>query len=224
MALICAGFVMEKPSGLLAVSVVLLMGAIAVVFPFPLRILLFPQPIQRVLAGTVQLEFRREINKPEIQTQLQARRTELMQLKLKQAELEQTNNAAEIARISQQIKQKDREIKDLLYQLYEPVGLTQKNVKNAFATPDKTNNWWNVAIEFDSEGAEKFAQLTKSVAGTGRAIGIFLNNELISSPIVDAQYAQTGIIGGRAVITGHFTAKSADELAVQLRGGNSAIP
>ncbi|XWK87757.1 MAG: hypothetical protein U7127_26805 [Phormidium sp.] len=215
---------MEKPSRLLAVSVVLLIGAIAVVFPFPLRILLFPQPIQRVLAYTVQLEFRREINKPEIQTQLQARRTELIQLKLKQAQLEQTNNGAEIARISEQIKQKEQEIKELLYQLYESVGLTEKNVKNAFATPDKTNNSWDVTIEFDREGAEKFAQLTKSVAGTGRSIGIFLNNELISSPIVDAQYAETGILGGRAVITGNFTAKSADELAMQLRGGNSAIP
>lgn len=224
MALICAGFVMEKPSSLLAVSVVLLIGAIAVVFPFPLRILLFPQPMQRVLAGVVQLEFRREINKPEIQTQLQARRTELIQLKLKQAQLEQTNNGAEIARISEQIKQKEQEIKELLYQLYESVGLTEKNVKNAFATPDKTNNSWDVMIEFDREGAEKFAQLTKSVAGTGRSIGIFLNNELISSPIVDAQYAETGILGGRAVIRGNFTAKSADELAMQLRGGNSAIP
>lgn len=214
----------EKPSRLLALSVVLLIvGAIAVLLPFPLRIWLFPQPTQRVLAGTVQLEFRREINKPEIQTQLQAKRRELIQLKLKQAELEQTNNAVEIARISEQIKQKDREIKDILYQLYEPVGLTEKNVKNAFATLDQSNTW-NVAIEFDSEGAEKFAELTKNMAGTGRTIGIFLNQELISAPVVDAQYAETGIIGGRAVISGNFTVKSAYELAVKLRGETSATP
>ncbi|MFB2934443.1 hypothetical protein ACE1B6_04125 [Aerosakkonemataceae cyanobacterium BLCC-F154] len=221
MALFCAGFVMKKPSLFLALGVVLLMGAIATVLPLPLRLFLFPQNFQRVLAATVQLEFRREINNPEIKAQLQVKRTELIQLKLQQSELEQTNNVAEIARISQEITQKNQEIQALLYQMYEPVGLTEKNVKNALATPDQ-NNSWSVTIEFDSEGAKKFAELTKSIAGTGRTIGIFLNQELISTPIVDVQYAETGIMGGKAVIMGNFTAKSADRLAVQLRGGSSA--
>lgn len=223
MALICAGFVMKKPSSLLVLSVVLLMGAIAFIFPFPLRLLLFPQQSQRVLAATVQLEFRRETNNPGVKAQLQVKRAELIQLKLKQSELEQTNNRAEIAKIAEEINQKNQEIQALIYQLYEPVGLTEKNVKDAFATPDQNNNW-SVTIEFDSEGAKKFTELTKSMAGTGRTVGIFLNQELISAPIVDAQYAETGIMGGKAVITGNFTAKSADELAVQLRGGNSATP
>lgn len=212
---------MEKPSRLLAPIVVFLMGAIAVLLPFPLRIFLFTQQSQRVLAAEVQLEFRREINKPEVKAQLQVRQTELMQLKLKQAELSQTNNAADMARISQQINQKNQEIQALLFQLYESVDLTQKNVKDAFATPDRSNNW-NVEIQFDSEGAKKFAQLTQSVAGTGRSIGIFVNKELISAPVVDAQYAETGIIGGRAAIAGNFTAKSAYELAVQLRGASAS--
>ncbi|MFB2934442.1 protein translocase subunit SecD [Aerosakkonemataceae cyanobacterium BLCC-F154] len=182
-----------------------------------------PQEAERVLGGTAQLEFRQETNKPEIQAQLQVRQTELALLQQQKAELAKINDPAAIAANAAQIKQKVAEVQALQLQVYESVGLTGKNLKTAAPQTDQGNQW-NVAIEFDNEGAEKFAQLTKNIAGTGRAIGIFLDNQLISSPIVDAQYANTGIAGGRAIISGNFDTKTAYELAVQLRGGALPFP
>ena len=98
-----------------------------------------------------------------------------------------------------------------------------KNLKNARYGPSQGIEW-QVIIDFDNEGEEKFANLTKQVAGTGRSIGIFLDNILISAPVVSPQFAVTGITGGSAVITGNFTAESANEMAVQLRGGSLPFP
>jgi preprotein translocase subunit SecD len=81
-----------------------------------------------------------------------------------------------------------------------------------------------VAIRFDQKGGELFAGLTKDLAGTGRGIGIFLDNELISSPSVSVEFAATGITGGSAVITGRFQAQEANDLGVQLRGGALPVP
>jgi preprotein translocase subunit SecD len=41
---------------------------------------------------------------------------------------------------------------------------------------------------------------------------------------VDVQYAETGITGGGAVISGNFTAESARDLEIQLRGGALPLP
>jgi preprotein translocase subunit SecD len=81
-----------------------------------------------------------------------------------------------------------------------------------------------VGIRFDKEGGDKFAELTKRLAGTGRSIGIFLDNVLISAPIVGVEHAQTGIQGGGATITGNFDAKAATELAIQIKGGSLPVP
>lgn len=87
-----------------------------------------------------------------------------------------------------------------------------------------SSNRWEVVIEFDSEGAAKFTDLSRTMAGTGRSIGIFLDSRLISYPIVNVRYADTGITGGIAVISGNFDAESASDLAIQLRGGALPLP
>ena len=69
-----------------------------------------------------------------------------------------------------------------------------------------------------------FADLTKAVAGTGRTLGIFLDNAVISAPTVNVEFAKTGITGGNAVITGRFKAEEANDLAIQLRGGALPVP
>ena len=66
--------------------------------------------------------------------------------------------------------------------------------------------------------------MTKDLAGTGRSIGIFLDNAPISTPVVGAQFAATGITGGKAVIAGNFTTEAANDLAVQIRGGSLPVP
>ncbi len=102
--------------------------------------------------------------------------------------------------------------------------MTGKNLKDARPSPTQAGNAWEVAIRFDDAGGQKFAELTKNLAGTGRSIGIFLDNNLVSAPVVGVEFASTGISGGSAVITGNFTVETANDLAVQLRGGSLPFP
>jgi preprotein translocase subunit SecD len=55
-------------------------------------------------------------------------------------------------------------------------------------------------------------------------LGIFLDDVLISAPIVGPEFARTGITGGTAVITGNFTVETATDLAVKLRAGALPVP
>ncbi|WP_017717982.1 protein translocase subunit SecD [Kamptonema formosum] len=183
-----------------------------------------PQQAERVLGGTAQLEFRKETNNGELTAELDVRKQEFQQLLSKQAELEGKGDAAAVAQNEAALKQKNEQVEALSTKLYESVGLTGKNLKDAYAQPTSAGNRWEVGLNFDAEGGEKFAELTKNLAGTGRRIGIFLDNKLISAPVVGPEFAQTGITGGRAVITGNFTAESANELGVQLRGGALPVP
>jgi len=81
-----------------------------------------------------------------------------------------------------------------------------------------------VTLNFNREGAEKFAELTKSIAGTGRVLGIVLDGRSISEATVGPEFKAAGIAGGAASITGSFSAEEARELEVQLRGGSLPLP
>jgi preprotein translocase subunit SecD len=181
-----------------------------------------PQQAERVLGGTAQLDFRRE--NPEARAFLNVRQQELEQLLFQQQELENQKNAAAIAANKAKLEEKQKQIAELSEKLFERTGLTGKNLKNASAAPTPVGKNWLVEIEFDSRGAELFADLTKQVAQNGTRLGIFLDEKLISAPGVDRQYAQSGITGGRAQITGNFTFETANELALQLRGGALPVP
>lgn len=83
---------------------------------------------------------------------------------------------------------------------------------------------WEVAVDFTEKGAQQFADLTREVAGTGRAVGIFMDNELLSAPTVDVSYGETGITGGRAVISGTFSQAEAEAIALQIQSGAFPAP
>lgn len=177
-----------------------------------------PKEAERVLGGTAELDFRKQ--KPGTEAQLRIEQQIRGELLLKQEELRQDNdqkaileNQAALARSNEAIRQ-----------LFEDANLTGKNLKDAGYQPTQSGNTWEVTLQFDAQGGQGFAQLTKDLAGTGRSIGIFLDEVLISSPVVGPEFAQTGITGGSAVITGNFTAQSSRELAVQLRGGALPVP
>lgn len=72
-----------------------------------------------------------------------------------------------------------------------------------------------VHLEFNAEGAAKFAQLTGS--HVGEQLAIVLDNKVHSAPVI-----QTRITGGMATITGRFTLEEAQNLAIVLRAG--ALP
>ncbi|MEO1446237.1 MAG: hypothetical protein AAFV46_08375, partial [Cyanobacteria bacterium J06635_11] len=67
-----------------------------------------------------------------------------------------------------------------------------------------------------------FAEQTKLMAGTGRTIGLFLDNVLLSTPVVSVDFADKGIDSGSAVISGNFTKAAAKALEIQLKSG--ALP
>lgn len=175
-----------------------------------------PQQAERVLGGTAKLDFREQL--PGTETQLAIERQLQQELLAKQAALKTNPNEAAIKENQAALKRSN----EAIAKLFKSSGLGGENLKDALAEP--AGNDWNVALRFDTKGGDLFAQLTKNLAGTGRSIGIFLDERMISSPVVGVEFAQTGITGGNAVIQGRFTTQEANDLAVQLRGGALPVP
>lgn len=74
-----------------------------------------------------------------------------------------------------------------------------------------------VAVSFTKEGADLFAEITR--AHVGEQLGIFLDGELLSAPVINE-----AITGGTAIISGNFTLESARELAHNLSFGALPVP
>ena len=178
-----------------------------------------PEQAERVLGGTAQLEFRNQ--KQGTEGQLAALQRIAQQQLLEQQALLGTDNAEAIAANQAAIAATQQDI----LALFAESDLTGDKLRDALARPmGGPGGAWEVVIEFNQEGADLFAQLTRDIAGTGRGVGIFLDDQLISAPAVDVQYAQNGITGGSAVISGRFDAESARDLEIQLRGGSLPLP
>ncbi|MEM8504628.1 MAG: hypothetical protein AAF716_15905 [Cyanobacteria bacterium P01_D01_bin.1] len=169
-----------------------------------------------VFANTGQLSLRAQ--KPETEAALAENIETLQRLLVEQDTLKQTDKLTEAKALQPQI---DEARADIL-ELYEPSDLTGELISDAQAVLMSGFNTWEVSVWFNDEGAEKFAQQTQVIAGTGRTIGIFLDDVLLSTPTVDVAYAESGIQGGRAVISGNFTAEAAKALEAQLKSG--ALP
>jgi preprotein translocase subunit SecD len=179
-----------------------------------------PQEAEKVLGGTAQLDFREQ--KPNTQDQFQqiSLQNRMAQAQMAALKKSGSKDLQAITKAKDDLKKSNESIG----QLFSAPQLTGKNLKDAQPRPTQTVDSWDVVLAFDQPGGKAFAELTKSLAGTGRSIGIFLDNSLISSPIVDIQYKATGISGGGATINGNFKAKDAESLAVQLRGGALPLP
>jgi preprotein translocase subunit SecD len=86
---------------------------------------------------------------------------------------------------------------------------------NATVQVNTTTGQPEVAFEWNSEGATLFEQITKR--DLNKPLGIFLDNQLISAPTVQA------VISDRGVITG-LSLADAKTLAVQLNSGTLKVP
>jgi preprotein translocase subunit SecD len=172
---------------------------------------------ERVLGGMAQLDFREQIEGTDQRLPIES--AHLRELQLKQQQLRNGGDAKAIAANKAAIQVSAQEI----VKLFKDVGLTGKGLTDAFASNEGGTSW-SVAIRFDREGGEQFMALTKRLAGQRRAIGIFLDNVLVSAPVVGDEHKATGIQGGGATITGNFDAQSANELAVQIKGGALPVP
>lgn len=158
----------------------------------------------------LQLEIRSQRRGTEAQLKIY-----LAQLRPLQAEQAALKRSGDVAKL-----QANQAALDRLYPqvalLFEPANLNNSHIIDAFPEFSGSTEW-AIGIRFNPEGSQRFAELTRQIAGTGRSVGIFIDGKLISAPIVDLVYAKTGITGGSAVIQGNFTAEEAKQLATQFR-------
>jgi len=179
-----------------------------------------PEQAERVLGGTAQLDFREQRRDTTSQFQVLIQQQQILQFQLEDLRAAEELDRAAIAEATDNLRDTNAELREL----FGEALLTGDNLRDARAEPLPQGDSWQVVLRFDPEGADAFAELTKNVAGTGRTLGIFLDDELVSAPSVGPQFADQGITGGSAVITGGFTAREAQDLAIQLRGGSLPLP
>lgn len=95
--------------------------------------------------------------------------------------------------------------------------LTGKHLQRSQVTFNQKTGEPQVSLEFNSEGARIFEDITKK--NVGKPVAIFLDNQLISAPRVNDV-----ISGGEAVITGNFVIDEAKKLSIQLNAGALPVP
>jgi len=101
-----------------------------------------------------------------------------------------------------------------------PTGLTGKDLKKATVTFSQGGNNTGqpeVSLEFTTEGAKKFGEITQR--NVGRQLAIFLDNQPVTTPVVSE-----AILSGTAQISGNFTTKAATDLSIQLNAGALPVP
>ncbi len=100
---------------------------------------------------------------------------------------------------------------------YDDTQLTGQQLDQATVTFDQTTSAPIVSLQFNSEGADLFEQITSN--NIGKTIAIYLDGQAISTPVVNQ-----AISGGQAVISGNFTLDEAKTLARRLNEGALPVP
>ena len=178
-----------------------------------------PAQAERVIGTTAQLDFRKQKKgtESELGARLQVQRAAAIQREI----LKNSTDQKAIAESEAAYKKSIEDLKGI----FERTGLTGNMLKDAVASPTGNGpDSWQVALTFDDKGGDLFAKTTGEIGGTGRSLGIFLDDKLISSPSVGPEFQGKGITGSRAVITGNFNLDTATELALQLRAGALPVP
>lgn len=96
-------------------------------------------------------------------------------------------------------------------------GLTGRYLKRAQVQFSQQSIGPTISVEFNAEGAKLFSDLTS--ANVHKKIGIYLDNVLISAPVVNE-----AIRDGRAEISGQFSVAEAKSLARNLNLGALPVP
>ena len=74
----------------------------------------------------------------------------------------------------------------------------------------------DISITFNTAGARRFGRVTQE--NVGKPFAIILDDKILSAPNINEP-----ILGGQAQITGNFTVKSANDLAVSLASGKLPV-
>jgi SecD/SecF fusion protein len=91
------------------------------------------------------------------------------------------------------------------------------DLSDARAASNPSTGQWVVTFAFNSSGARRFADVTR--ANVNHRFAVVLDDKVITAPVINEP-----ITGGRGEISGHFTAASANDLAVLLRAGALPAP
>jgi protein-export membrane protein SecD len=100
---------------------------------------------------------------------------------------------------------------------FKRTELTGKQLERAQLEFNPRSGAAEVGLQFNDEGADLFAEITKN--NIGKPVAIYLDGEPISVPTVNSE-----ILGGRAVITGTFSVSEAKLLAQRLQAGALPVP
>lgn len=100
---------------------------------------------------------------------------------------------------------------------FTKTDLTGSMLKKASATYNQQTGQPVIGLEFTEEGREIFARLTKE--NIGGVLGIFIDDMPVTAPKIES-----AIVDGNAIISGQFTRKSSQELAIQLNSGALPVP
>ncbi len=108
---------------------------------------------------------------------------------------------------------------NIAYILKQKASLTGANLRKAsyFRDFQDLRNPNKVSLEFDKEGTEKFAEITKD--NIGRRFAMALDGKVVSAPVI-----QSAILEGRAVIEGNFTEDECVDLSNVLKAGSLPAP
>ena len=104
-------------------------------------------------------------------------------------------------------------------QIWISTGLSGKDLSRSSLSTDQTGQWV-VSLEFNDEGAKKFAELTKSLVG--QQMAIFFDGEIQSAPVI-----REAIYGGKAQISGGnsgFEYAEAERMVNLLNAGALPVP
>jgi len=100
--------------------------------------------------------------------------------------------------------------------LYKDVLLDGSYLKRAQVQTDQFGKP-EVIFSLSAEGAKKFARITE--ANVGKRLAIVFDGKILSMPVIRER-----IPGGQVRITGSFTMKEAQDLALVLRAGAFPVP
>lgn len=111
----------------------------------------------------------------------------------------------------EQIKQKT------IDEVFVRTGLDGRYLKSAQIDFDQTTGEPKVLLNFNAEGTDLFAKITKE--NTNKILAIFLDGLPISTPVIRQE-----ITGGKAEISGNFNIKEAKLLVRNLNYGALPVP
>ena len=131
-------------------------------------------------------------------------------------EFKEPRDEAETQKILSEQKAENKDYL-LIDPYFKPTNLSGKYIKSAKVEFDQTTYQPTVSVQFDSDGAKIFEELTAK--NVGKPLGIYLDGLPISAPVV-----REPIAGGSAVISGKFTLAEAKKLAERLNAGALPVP